>query len=650
MKRTLRYSFLIAALLLSFNLYSQVRLPRLISDGMVLQRETDVKIWGWAAPGENISLSFRGKAYKTSANESGKWSINLPPMQAGGPYEMTIQASNQLKINDILVGDVWVASGQSNMELTMQRAAPIYQDIIAQAGNPSIRHFDVPDRYNFNQPQEDLAGGSWQAATPESVLNFSAVAYFFAKELYEKYRIPIGLINASLGGSPVEAWLSEEALKEFPAHFEEAQRFKDDALIRQIEEKDRAISNTWYASLRKRDKGYQDPAAPWHAPEVDASQWPTMTLPGYWADEKLGPVNGVVWFRKDIEVPTSMAGKSAKLLLGRIVDSDSVFMNGTFVGTTGYQYPPRRYEIPANFLKEGKNTLVVRVINNSGKGGFVEDKPYLLAAGEDTLDLKGEWHYQLGATMDALPGQTFIRWKPLGLYNGMIAPLLNFPIKGVIWYQGESNADRAAEYDELFAALISDWRQKWKQGDFPFLYVQLANFMETAKQPSDSEWASLREAQLNALNVPNTAMAVAIDLGEWNDIHPLNKQDVGKRLALAAQKVAYGDKKVVHSGPLYQSMKKEGNKVVLTFSQAGSGLVAKGGGKLKYFAVAGPDNKWVWANAVIKGNKVIVWSEEIANPVAVRYAWADNPEGANLYNKEGLPASPFQTNQSTSRP
>lgn len=643
MKHIAKYCLLIGAILFSFDAYCQIKLPRLISDGLVLQREAEVKIWGWAAPGESVTVDFIGKTYTATTSQDGKWVVNLPPMNAGGPHDMKIRASNQLNIKNILLGDVWVCSGQSNMELSMRRAAPIYQQEIAQSENSKIRYFDVPDRYDFKQPQEDLEGGQWLTASPENVLNFSAVAYFFAKELYAKYQIPIGLINASLGGSPVEAWISEEALKEFPAHFQEAQIFKNNALIRQIEEKDKAISDAWYRKLRNRDEGYKDPTASWNNSGFDASAWPTMTLPGYWADTKLGPVNGVVWFRKEIDVPASMKGKAAQLLLGRIIDSDSVFLNGTFVGTTGYQYPPRRYEIPANLLKEGKNTLVVRVINNSGKGGFVEDKPYQLSAGGDTIDLKGTWHYKLGASMDPLPAPTFIRWKPLGLYNGMIAPLINYPIKGVIWYQGESNADKAAEYHELFSALISDWRQKWGQGDFPFLYVQLANFMETSPKPQESEWAALREAQLKTLNVPNTAMAVAIDIGEWNDIHPLNKQDVGKRLALAAQKVAYGDKKVVYSGPLYQSIEVRGNKVVLSFTHIGSGLMAKGGGELKYFAVAGADNKFVWAKAKIVNDKVIVWSEQVAKPVAVLYAWADNPEGANLYNKEGLPASPFRT-------
>jgi sialate O-acetylesterase len=338
-----------------------------------------------------------------------------------------------------------------------------------------------------------------------------------------------------------------------------------------------------------------------------------------------------------------MIGKPARLLLGRVVDSDRTYVNGKFVGSVSYQYPPRKYDVPRSLLKKGKNIIVVRVINNIGRGGFILDKPYQLLMAGQTIDLKGTWQYKLGAVMDPLPPKTFIEWRPLGLYNGMIAPLLNYTIKGVIWYQGESNTARPLEYQRLFPAVITDWREKWNQGDFPFLYVQLANFMEVKNQPTESNWAELREAQLKTLDVPNTGMAVAIDIGEWNDIHPLNKADVGKRLALAALKVAYGDKEVVYSGPIYQSMRINDNKIILTFTHIGSGLVIQEGSELNHFAIAGADKKFVWAKAKIKGNKIIVWNDKITNPVAVRYAWADNPDSANLYNKEGLPASPFRT-------
>jgi sialate O-acetylesterase len=639
----LKILIIIFSFFISVSTSGKVELPKLISDGMVLQRNAEVKIWGWAEAGEKVSINFNGIKYATTTGKCGKWAVTLSNMKAGGPYNMEIKADNNIIIKDILVGDVWVCSGQSNMEISMKRVSPLYESEIANSENMYIRYFTVPKKYNFNTPQKDLEYGNWKKTNPENILAFSAVAYFFAKELYEKYHIPIGLINSSLGGSPIEAWISEESLKEFPSIYEEAQKFKDTTLISQIIKKDKERIGTWYNQLREKDKGYKNPEKIWYNPTLDESDWGTMKIPGYWVNTQLGSVNGVIWFRKEINIPAHMAGKQAKLLLGRIVDADSAFINGVFVGTTGYQYPPRRYGIPSGLLKEGKNILVVRVISNIGNGGFVLDKPYKLVIGGETIDLKGNWKYKLGAETEPLESQTFIRWKPLGLYNAMIFPLLNYRIKGVIWYQGESNAGEPLEYRKLFPALIKDWRENWNQGDFPFLFVQLHNFMETKEEPSESNWALLREAQLKTLAVPKTGMAVAIDIGEWNDIHPLNKQDVGRRLALTAQKIAYGEEDVVYSGPIYKGMVIKGNKIILTFTNIGGGLVVKDGGELNQFAICGADKKFVWAEAKIEDNKVIVWNDNINNPVAIRYAWSDNPEGANLYNKEGLPASPFRT-------
>ncbi|MFT2011374.1 sialate O-acetylesterase [Pontibacter sp. 13R65] len=628
-------------LLLPLNVLGQVRLPKLVSDGMVLQRDASLEIWGWASAKEKVTVKFLGKNYQAVADESGNWEVKLPSLKAGGPYTMTISGSNSITLQDILIGDVWVCSGQSNMELPMRRVKPLYEKEIEQATNANIRYFDVPQKYNFEQPQTDLEGGRWQKTTPENVMHFSAVAYFFAQELYNKYKVPVGLLHAALGGSPVESWISEEALKPFPKHYQEVQRFKDAALIAEIEARDNARSQAWYQALAQNDKGNQGPKK-WHDPDLPTSNWSTMQVPGYWADTKTGPVNGIVWFRKEIELSADEAGKKATLNMGRIVDADSVFVNGRFVGSTGYQYPPRWYTIPEGMLKAGKNTISVKIINERGRGGFVSDKPYELTVGDRTLQLTGDWQYQVAAENQALKGPTFIRWKPAGLYNAMIAPLAKYSIKGAIWYQGESNVGRAQEYQELFPAMIKEWRSQWGQGDLPFLYVQLTNYLEPKNTPSESDWAQLREAQRQTLSVPNTGMAVAIDLGEWNDIHPLNKKDVAKRLALAAQRVAYGDNKVVYTGPTLKNMQVKGKEIILTFNQAGAGLVTKGGGELNQFAIAGPDKRYVWANARIKGNKVIVWHKDITNPVSVRYAWADNPEGANLYNAAGLPASPFQ--------
>lgn len=626
--------------------FGQVKLPRLISDNMVLQRDAKVNIWGWAAAREKISLHFMGHTYTTTTGSDStaptRWIITLPVMKAGGPYDMEIEASNHLVIKNILIGDVWVCSGQSNMDLPMERVKEKYPDIIAQSTNPAIRQFNVAVTYNFTAPQKDLTSGNWQLANPQTVLQFTAAGYFFAKTLYEKYHVPIGLIKAPVGGSPAEAWLSEDALKAFPHYYETALKFKNSAYIDSIRHHDWQIRNTWYNNIWQHDKGLHDPT-PWYDTAYDASGWSTMPVPSFWDEHGLKGMNGVVWFRKDVEVPASMTGKPAKLLLGRIVDQDSVYVNGRFAGTIGYQYPPRRYELPAGMLHAGKNTIVVRIINNAGRGGFITDKPYRLIVGNDSINLTGEWQYRPGTTAPPLPPPTFFQYMPMGLFNGMIAPLLNDRIKGVIWYQGESNTSKPKEYLSLFKAVIDNWRQQWNEGNFPFLYVQLANFMATKDQPSESNWAMLREAQLKTLSVPNTGMAVISDIGEWNDIHPLNKEDVGKRLALIAERMAYGDKKIVYSGPLYRSMKVNGNKIILSFTNTGSGMIAKGGSELKYFAIAGDDRKFVWAKATIEGNHVIVYSEQVPHPVAVRYAWADNPEGANLYNKEGLPASPFRT-------
>ena len=432
-KKTVYPILFLSVLIISKTTFSEVRLPRLISDGMVLQRNSAIKVWGWASKGEEITIRFMDKTYNTTADDDGNWIVTLSTLDAGGSHCMEINASNHIAINNILIGDVWVCSGQSNMVLTMDRVKDRYADVIANSDNPAIRQFLVPMRYDFNQPQVDVTSGSWESANPEDILHFSATGYFFAKTLYEKYQVPIGLINASVGGSPAEAWLSEDALQAFPAHLDTAIRFKDSHYVKQIIEKDKAISDAWFARIRQLDEGLKG-EKPWFDPAYDASSWQSMPIPSYWEDEGLGPVNGVVWFRKEIHIPASMIDESARLLLGRIVDSDSVYINGIFVGTTSYQYPPRRYEIPKYVLKAGKNIIVIRVINNSGRGGFIPDKPYRLIVGGHTIDLQGEWQYKLGAAMDPLPDPTFIRWKPLGLYNGMIAPLLNYKIKGVIAY------------------------------------------------------------------------------------------------------------------------------------------------------------------------------------------------------------------------
>jgi len=634
---------IILSLLFTTAIFTQIRLPKLISDGMILQRDTELKIWGWASAGENVSIYFNEATFKTIADQNGNWQIILPKQKAGGPYSMKIAGKNTIEINDILFGDVWLCSGQSNMETTMSRVSPLYSKEIPEINNPQIRTFIVPKEYEFSGPKDDISGGSWLKADQTNIMKFSAVGYFFAKEIHEKYNVPVGILLSAVGGSPAEAWVSEKGLKNFPVYLEDGRKHKNKSFIDSIRTSDRNRINSWYSSLNAKDAGYANPAMRWNSNNLNTNDWSIMNIPGFWADSEPGLKNGVVWFRKTFNIPEESAGKSAKLNLGAIVDADSVFINEVFVGNTTYQYPPRRYEIPAGILKSGENIITVRVVSNIGKGGFVKEKPYEIVFENTTIDLKGEWQYKSGAEMGPLLGETFFTYKPTGLFNAMIAPLKNYKVKGAIWYQGESNAERPLEYKNLLTDLINDWRLTLNQGNIPFIIIQLPNFMASKPEPSESNWARLREAQLKTLSVANTALAVTIDIGEWNDIHPLNKKDVGKRVSLAARKVAYGEEKVVYSGPVYQSMEIKENKIILTFNTFGSDLKAKDCGELKQFAIAGNDKNFVWANAEIDGNKIIVSSDKVPNPVAVRYAWADNPEGANLYNSEGLPASPFRT-------
>ncbi len=624
---------------------AQVKLPQIVGDSMILQRDVPVNIWGWSAVNEKVTVKFNGKKYKTKGNAEGKWLVKLSPTKAGGPYTIDITASNKISLKEILFGDVWFCSGQSNMVHQLNIHDVTYAKEIAEANDPQIRQFWVPTLTSLQGALQNLPGGYWKSAVGEDVRPFSAAAYFFAKRLYEKYKVPVGIINASVGGTPIEAWTSEEGLKDFTSLKNTIEKNKDTAYLNSLNRRPPTLNRMAVpvdAGLSGTVKWFDETYTP--------KGWRNINLPGYWEDQGIKDLNGVVWFRKEIDIPASMAGKAAKVFLGRIVDADELYINGKLVGKTTYQYPQRRYPVAANVLKAGKNIFVIRVTNLSGKGGFVTDKPYCIFSGTDTVDLKGYWLYKVGLVNRPFAGGGFgesginAQNQPAALYNAMVAPEINYTIKGFCWYQGESNAGRPQEYGQLLTALISDWRSKWNQGSLPFLYVQLPGFMDYNYLPSESQWAELREGQLKTLSIPNTAMAVAIDLGEWNDVHPDNKKDVGERLALAAIKIAYNEN-IVYSGPLFQSATVEANKIVIEFSNTGGGLLTNDGDELSEFAIAGADKKFVWAKAKIEENKVVVWSDEVISPLFVRYAWADNPVNPNLYNKEKLPASPFRTDK-----
>lgn len=638
-----RYSLLSITFLCCQLMYSQVHLPTPIRDSMILQRDAKVNIWGWAKPGEKVQIKFNKKNYKTTTAANGKWKLQLPATKAGGPYSIQIEGSNKISLKEILFGDVWLCSGQSNMVHQVHLHQERYAEDIENANYPEIRHFIVPGATDLLGPKENIQPGYWKWANQKDIMQFSGVAFSFAKTLYEKYKVPVGLINASVGGPPIESWMSDEGLKEFPASIKKINENRDTAAINTNNRKARQQQ----ANLKRPDDQGLTGDKKWYDTEYIPKGWRNIMVPGFWEDQGNRDLDGIVWYRKEISLPSQIAELPGKIYMGRIVDADQLYVNGKLIGQTYYQYPQRKYQVPAGILKSGKNIITIRVTNFAAKGGFVTDKPYMLIAGRDSFNLKGEWQYKVGAVFippqEKIISEIALDYQPTSLYNGMIAPITNYTIKGILWYQGEGNLGNPSNYGQLLPAMINDWRKQWSQGDIPFLTVQLPNYGDHNYRPIESSWAILREGQNKSISVPNTAIAVAIDLGEWNDIHPDNKRDVGIRLALAAQQLVYGEKDKNYMSPLFESVRKDNKNLIIEFKNAIGGLVTNDGEAPGHFAIAGADKKFVWANARIDSNKVIVWNDSIAEPMYVRYAWADNPTNANLYNKEGLPASPFRT-------
>jgi len=634
---------------------ANIHLPRVFSDNMVMQREIKVPVWGTAEPGGSVTVQFGKQIKRTRVSDQGKWRIDLAPLTAGGPYKMKIMGQDTIIFKNVMVGEVWLCSGQSNMEMPLAGSGKVknYKQEIAAANYPNIRLMQI-EHTMAAKPANDVRAVGWNECSPTTVKGFSAAAYFFGRELYKDLHIPIGLLHSSWGGTVVEAWTSANSLKNNPDFAEVLQavqdgKFNEDNLFNIYLEKAKKWSNIAQQRIAAAG-GYNHG---WEKPGYNAKKWHKMKLPTLWETAGLD-VDGVVWFRKEIDIPDSWSGQDLTLSLGPINDSDVTWFNGTKVGSIGHPVIPRIYHVPGELVKAGRNVIAVQVLDIGNKGGlYGKAKQLYLNAAKDTISLAGTWRYKtdpLPLDLNKLPRLADIpniANRPTVLFNGMISPLLPFAIRGAIWYQGEANADRAYQYRTLFKTLIQDWRSHWGEGDFPFLFVQLANFMQRKPQPVEDAWAELREAQLMALSLPNTGMAVAIDIGDAKDIHPKNKQEVGRRLALNARHLVYGED-VVNSGPIYKSMTVESGRIHLSFDYVDGGLVMKNPGVLvipgfdSSFAIAGPDRKFRWARAKIDGKTVVVWHPDIKNPVAVRYAWASNPV-ATLYNKAGLPASPFRT-------
>jgi len=636
---------LIFSLIFSF-VKADITLPHIFSSNMVLQRDIHLSIWGWADPGERVTVTLNDQKRSTRTSREGIWVLELEPIPAGGPYEMKIKGKNEILLTDILMGDVWICSGQSNMEWSVSRSNDAEIEI-ANANYPEIRLFSVPNKIS-SRPLDNTDPAEWLPCNSENLPPFSAVGYFFGRELYRELNVPVGLINTTWGGTVAESWTSKETISQDP-DFKDRLLVLENLNIPEANEKLEKEFEEWQQALRKMDAGFEDEMYIWADPNTNFNTWDMMTLPTLWEDAGLQEVDGVVWFSRSFQLTPDIVQKGVEINLGPIDDSDMVWINGQLVGQIFNHYNwNRKYDVDPNFLKVGDNIIVVRVEDYRGGGGIWGDQNQMYVKADPfRASLAGDWFYKVGTDkMPSSPPQTTFGPNsfPTLLYNAMINPLIPYGIKGAIWYQGESNASRAYQYRRIFRQMIEDWRKHWGQGDFPFLFVQLANFMEPKALPSESEWAELREAQTLTLNLPNTAMASAIDIGEAEDIHPRNKQDVGRRLAKGALKIAY-DKDIVFSGPMYKSMHVEGNKVYIEFDHIGSGLkVHDPYGYLKGFTIAGDDRNFFWAKAdLIDDHTVVVYSEKVDNPAAVRYGWADNPHDLNLYNQEGLPANPFRT-------
>ncbi len=607
----------------------------LFRDHAVLQRDRPIPVWGAGTPGRLLTVTIAGQSHTTEVQPDSSWRVTLLPHEAGGPFTLTI--NGEAVLEDLYFGDVWLCSGQSNMEWIVENSRNAEAEIAA-ARDQAIRHFKVPLEASLH-PVAALSGGAWEVTAPETVGAFSAVGYYFARELRKHVDVPIGLLNASWGGSRIEAWMSAETLG-YPDAGAAAVAIAQDMAQQEAAGRSEALEK--FKALPVFEE-----APAWESVELEEKEWPAVTVPGNWEASVLPDVDGVVWFRKTIELPESVARAGAMLHLGKIDDSDQTWINGRLVGERTQSWDEeRRYFVPAPYLQPGENVIAVRVEDTGGDGGFHSPAPVMQLISKDfTLPLAGEWRYRVESVSTI--GSTPRHQTPTLLYNAMIHPLLDFPVRGVLWYQGESNAntpEEAIAYRRLFPAMIDDWRKRWQTGDFPFLFVQLANYLAPPDRPGPSNWALLRESQSRTLDqVDHTAQVLAIDIGEADDIHPRNKQEVGRRLALAARRMVYGQA-VVASGPTFKAMKKEGDRLRLTFDHQGGGLAAKDPyGYVKGFAVAGKDRQFYWAQARLEGNEVIVWSAAVPEPVAVRYAWADNPADANLYNREGLPATPFRT-------
>ena len=621
-----------------------VRLARIFSDGVILQRSVPVRIWGWASPNAAIKVQLNNRTLAATAKSDSTWQVTFPAQTVADSGSIVVTANGTTQtVHDVKFGDVWMASGQSNMEWKLADANG-GAAAVAAANDASLRQFKIPNGWSWT-PEKELPGGAWSAASPKTAGDFSAVAYFFAKNLRIEVGVPIGIINTAWSGAAIEPYvprgaqkLSDSAWNAIVATETNYNKTIREALIAKL------------GDLPTTDAGLTGNSAPWAAADLDDAAWRAIAVPGAWERNGYPGLDGVVWLRTSFELTADEAKRATSLILGKVDDDDITWINGVEVGRTSGYFLDRKYSVPVSALRAGRNVVVVRVTDGTGDGGI------MASAGEPFLDLSGtkkslagQWKMRIGIALFREDAQ-HVNKIPTGAYNRMIHPILQFPIKGVIWYQGESNSNNDAQataYRQQFSTLIDSWRKQFNGGttSFPFLWVQLPNYGAVdVTPPASGGWALIREAQSAALSLPNTAQAVTIDVGEAINLHPTNKRDPGERLALAARAIVYRQPGE-YSGPTYQSHTIAGNRVLITFAHAtGIKLTIPADGRSE-FAVAGADRKFAWANARVVGNRIEVSSAEIANPMYVRYAYSNSPKHATLFNSANLPASPFRTDR-----
>ena len=651
-----KYLFLCLAFL-SLEAVAKISLPQLFQSGMVLQRDKAIPVWGKADAGEMVTIRFNKKQYVTTAGLSGKWHIDLPKMKAGGPYTMTV---GDIVLTNILIGDVWLLSGQSNIDVTIERVYPQYTQEIDTYENPNIRLFRVQNETDTHGVRDDIKSTSinWKPLNKQNAWLFSAVGYFLGKRMQEQTKVPQGIIVNSWGGTPIEAWISADSLQpDYPLLVKKTQRYQNDSYVKAQAQANMEADRQWQKLLNEQDPGIEQN---WTAPDFNDADWQTVSQ--YTTDWALSPkskrpVIGTIWLRQHIQVDKAHAGKPARLLLGTLFDQDITFLNGKEIGHTYYQYPPRRYDIPEGMLREGDNVITVRFINKYGMAHFIPEKPYMLAFGDDRMSLNPlptdviplpeNWQMHLGTEMPSCPsGDLSLQNLPTTLYNAVLHPLAPYALSGVVWYQGESNTGHPAPYADYLKKMIGCWRDLWHDQQMPFVIVQLANYdgrqqsgfprpITPQTEPMNSGWAQLREAQrIVAKADPRAELAVINDLGETVDIHPLRKKEVAERIGIGFDRLVYHHK-VTLSPEVIAAVIKEG-QVILTLDQP----IQEG--NLYEFEVAGEDG--IFHNVAAQGakNTVLLDCTSLSAPTAVRYAWKDNPLKANVRSLSGLPMSSFE--------